>query len=68
MVTLAGFDPQPPPPPENKDALSPLELQRRHDLHDRLWRRRGAGIGFYPTTTEQGDTRPPLPAVALKTS
>ena len=30
-----------PRPPENKDALSPLELQRRHDLHHRLWRRKG---------------------------
>ena len=68
MVTLAGLEPATSPAPVNKDALSPLELQRRHDLHDRLWRRWGAGIGFYPATTEQGDARPPLPAVALKTS
>ena len=40
-VTLTGLEPAPPPSPENKDALFPLELQRRHDLHDRLWRRRG---------------------------
>ena len=37
MVTLAGLEPATSPAPENKDALSPLELQRRHDLHDRLW-------------------------------
>src|SRR6516164_6014119 len=65
MVTLAGLEPATSPAPENKDALSPLELQRRHDLHDRLWRRRGGGIGFYPTTTEQGDARTPLPAALV---
>ena len=43
MVTLAGLEPATSPAPENKDALSPLELQRRHDLHDRLWRRKGVG-------------------------
>ena len=37
MVTLAGLEPATSPAPENKDALSPLELQRRHDLHNRLW-------------------------------
>jgi hypothetical protein len=42
MVTLAGLEPATSPAlPQNKDALSPLELQRRNDLHDRLWRRRG---------------------------
>jgi hypothetical protein len=47
------LNPQPPRPPENKDALSPLELQRRHDLHDRLWRRRGGGIGSPPWAVEE---------------
>ena len=42
MVTLAGLEPATSPAPgENKDALSPLELQRRYDLHDGLWRRKG---------------------------
>jgi hypothetical protein len=40
MVTLAA---QPPPSSENKDALSPLELQRRYNPYDRLWRRKGVG-------------------------
>jgi hypothetical protein len=39
MVTLAGLEPATSPVPRrNKDALSPLELQRRHDLHGRSWR------------------------------
>ena len=37
MVTLAGLEPATSPAPANKDALSPLELQRRHDLHNGLW-------------------------------
>jgi hypothetical protein len=42
MVTLAGLEPATSPAPgENKDALSPLELQRRYNPHDRLWRRKG---------------------------
>jgi hypothetical protein len=44
-VTLAGLEPATSPvPPQNKDALSPLELQRRHDFHDRLWRRKGGRL------------------------
>ena len=46
MVTKAGLEPATSPPSENKDALSPFELQRRHDLHDCLWRRRGAVQGY----------------------
>jgi hypothetical protein len=42
MVTLAGLEPATSPAPVNKDAL-PLELQRRRDLHDRLWRHMGVG-------------------------
>ena len=43
MVTLTGLEPATSPAPgENKDALSPLELQRRYDPHDRLWRRNGS--------------------------
>src|SRR5262249_22901832 len=42
IVTLAGLDPATSPAPgENKDALSPLELQRRDDPYDDLWRRKG---------------------------
>jgi hypothetical protein len=41
-VTLAGLEPATSPAlPQNKDALSPLEIQRHHDLHDRLWLRKG---------------------------
>jgi hypothetical protein len=42
MVTLAGLEPATSPAPVNKDAL-PLELQRRHDLYNRLWRHMGVG-------------------------
>ena len=48
MVTLAGLEPATSPAPVNKDALSPLELQRRHDLHDRLWRRKGGYLQGMP--------------------
>ena len=44
MVTLAGLEPAPPWPQLRKQGRSvPLELQRRHDLHDSLWQRRGVG-------------------------
>src|SRR5262249_15435840 len=42
---------------------SPLLISRFlmvTDLHDRLWRRRGGGIGSIPTTTKQGDARTPI--------
>ena len=45
MVTLAGLEPATSPAPGEQGRSIPLELQRRHDLHDRLWRRRGGGIG-----------------------
>ena len=41
MVTLAGLEPATSPAPVKQGRSIPLELQRRHDLHDRLWRRRG---------------------------
>jgi hypothetical protein len=66
MVTLAGLEPATSPAPGEQGRSIPLELQRRHDLHDRLWRRRGGGIGSTPTTTEQGDARPPLPAALVR--
>jgi hypothetical protein len=45
MVTLTGLEPATSPAPgENKDALSPLELQRLYNPHGRLWRRKG-GLG-----------------------
>jgi hypothetical protein len=48
LVTLAGLEPATSPAlPQNKDALSPLELQRRHDLYDRLWRRKGGLPGYF---------------------
>jgi hypothetical protein len=59
MVTLAGLEPATSPVPGEQGRSIPLELQRRHDLHDRLWRRRGGGIGSTPTITEQGDARRP---------
>ena len=31
------------PRPGEQGRSIPLELQRRHDLHDRLWRRKGVG-------------------------
>ena len=44
MVTLAGLEPAPPWPQLRKQGRSvPLELQRRYDLHDSLWQRRGVG-------------------------
>jgi hypothetical protein len=43
MVTLAGLEPATSPAPGEQGRSIPLELQRRHDLHDRLWRRRGIG-------------------------
>ena len=43
MVTLAGLEPRNLPRPGKQGRSIPLELQRRHDLHDRLWRRRGVG-------------------------
>ena len=55
MVTLAGLEPATSPPRREQGRSIPIELQRRHDLHDRLWRRRGGGIGSTPTPTEQGD-------------
>ena len=45
MVTPAGLEPATSPAPGEQGRSIPLELQRRHDLHDRLWRRRGGGIG-----------------------
>ena len=62
MVTLAGLEPATSPAPGEQGRSIPLELQRRHDLHDRLWRRRGGAIGSIPATPEQGDARAPLPA------
>ena len=62
MVTLAGLEPATSPAPGEQGRSIPLELQRRHDLHDRLWRRRGGAIGSTPATPEQGDARAPLPA------
>jgi hypothetical protein len=48
LVTPAGLEPATSPAlPQNKDALSPLELQRRHDLYDRLWRRKGRLPGYF---------------------
>ena len=44
MVTLAGLEPATSPAPGEQGRSIPLELQRRHDLHHRLWRRRGAGM------------------------
>ena len=64
MVTLAGLEPATSPAPVNKDALSPLELQRRHDLYDRLWRRGGGGIGSIPS--KQQDAHTPLPAALVR--
>jgi hypothetical protein len=61
MVTLAGLEPATSPAPGEQGRSIPLELQRRHDLHDRLWRRRGGGIGSTPATTEQRDARAPHP-------
>jgi hypothetical protein len=43
MVTLAGLEPATSPAPGEQGRSIPLELQRLHDLHDRLWRRRGVG-------------------------
>ncbi len=44
MVTLAGFEPATSPVTPVKQGRSiPLELQRRHDLDNRLRRRRGEG-------------------------
>jgi hypothetical protein len=60
MVTLAGLEPATSPAPGEQGRSIPLELQRRHDLHERLWRRRGGRMGSTPTTTEQGDARAPL--------
>ena len=37
MVTLAGLEPATSPAPGEQGRSIPLELQRRHDLHDRLW-------------------------------
>jgi hypothetical protein len=48
MVTLAGLEPATSPSPGEQGRSIPLELQRRHDLHHRLWRRRGAGIRINP--------------------
>jgi hypothetical protein len=45
MVTLAGLEPATSPvTPVEQGRSIPLELQRRHDLHNRLRRRRGGGI------------------------
>jgi hypothetical protein len=42
MVTLPGLEPATSPvTPVEQGRSIPLELQRRHDLHDRLRRRRG---------------------------
>ena len=42
MVTLAGLEPAPPPGPNWKQGRSvPLELQRRYDPYNDLWRRKG---------------------------
>ena len=61
MVTLAELEAgNLPPSPENKDALSPLELQRHHDLHHLLWRRRGAGMRINPRH-EMAERRFPAP-------
>jgi len=43
MVTLAGLEPATSPAPGEQGHSIPLELQRLHYLHDRLWRRRGVG-------------------------
>ena len=45
-MTLAGLEPATSPVPGEQGRSIPLELQRRYDLHDRLWRRRGAGIPY----------------------
>jgi len=37
MVTLAGLEPATSPAPGEQGRSIPLELQRRRDLHDRLW-------------------------------
>jgi hypothetical protein len=42
MVTLAGLEPATSPVPGEQGRSIPLELQRRHDPHDRLWRGKGA--------------------------
>ena len=48
LVTLAGLEPATSPAlPQNKDALSPLELQRRRDLYARLWRRKGGWPNYF---------------------
>jgi hypothetical protein len=47
-VTLAGLEPATSPVPGEQGRSIPLELQRRHDLHHRLWRRRGAGMRINP--------------------
>jgi hypothetical protein len=40
-VTLTGLEPATSPIPGEQGRSIPLELQRHHDLHDRLWRRKG---------------------------
>ena len=48
MVTLAGLEPATSPAPGEQGRSIPLELQRRHDLHDRFWQRRGVGHNGQP--------------------
>jgi hypothetical protein len=60
MVTLAGLEPATSPAPGEQGRSIPLELQRRHDLHDRLWRRRGVG------SNRARKCPPPLPAAVVR--
>jgi hypothetical protein len=47
MVTLAGLEPATSPGPRREQGRSiPLELQRRYDPHDDLWRRKGGHPGL----------------------
>ena len=45
MVTLAGLEPATSPAPGEQGRSIPLELQRRYNPYDRLWRRKGGQPG-----------------------
>jgi hypothetical protein len=61
-VTLAGLEPATSPAPGEQGRSIPLELQRRHDFHDRLWRRKGGHLwGFNLGTPCEGMTERRFP-------
>src|SRR6516165_4090491 len=64
MVTLAGLEPATSPALEEQGRSIPLELQRRHDFYDRLWRRKGGHLckgmserSFPPPWAAEGQLR-----------